>query len=71
MAVGAFFAVRRRALGRLGRLRLGAAALGVLAGKVGEDEWALVRLARHNLGELADRVQAVEGKIQVSVSEEE
>lgn len=43
----------------------------VLAGKVGEDEWALVRLARHNLGELADRVQAVEGKIQVSVSEEE
>ena len=33
--------------------------------------WALVRMARHNLGELADRVQAVEGKIQVSVSEEE
>ena len=47
------------------------AALGVLAGKVGEDEGALVRLARHNLGELADRVQTVEGKIQVSVSEEE
>ena len=43
------------------------AALGVLAGKIGEEEWALVRLARHNLGELADRVQAVEGKIQVSV----
>lgn len=37
------------------------AALGVLAGKVGEDEWALVRLARHNLGELADRVQIAEG----------
>ena len=47
------------------------AALGVLAGKIGEEDWALVRMARHNLGELADRVQAVEGKIQVSVSEEE
>ena len=40
MAVGAFFAVRRRALGRLGRLRLGAAALGVLA------RWLVPRLAR-------------------------
>ena len=30
MAVGAFFPVRRGALGRLWRLRLGAAALGVL-----------------------------------------
>lgn len=47
------------------------AALGVLAGKIGEEEWALVRMARHNLGELAERVQAVEGKIQVSVSEKE
>ena len=26
------------------------AALGVLAGKIGEEEWALVRMARHNLG---------------------
>lgn len=37
------------------------AALGVLAGKVGEEEWALVRMARHNLSELADRVQVAEG----------
>lgn len=47
------------------------AALGVLAGKVGEDEWALVRLARHNLGELADRVQETESKLVVSVKEAE
>lgn len=47
------------------------AALGVLAGKIGEEEWALVRLARHNLSELADRVQAVECKIQVSVTDVE
>lgn len=47
------------------------AALGVLAGKIGEEEWALVWMARHNLSELADRVQAVEGAIQVSVKEGE
>ena len=47
------------------------AALGVLAGKIGEEEWALVRMARHNLSELADRVQAVEGDMQVSVKEGE
>lgn len=47
------------------------AALGVLAGKVGEEEWALVRLARHNLGELADRVQETEGKLVVSMKEAE
>ena len=47
------------------------AALGVLAGKIGGEEWALVRLARHNLSELADRVQAVECKIQVSVTDVE
>ena len=41
------------------------AALGVLAGKIGEEEWALVRLARHNLGELADRVQAVDRRCEV------
>ena len=46
-------------------------AVGVLAGKIGEEEWALVRMARHNLSELADRVQAVEGTIQVSVKEGE
>lgn len=37
------------------------AVLGVLAGKVGEEEWALVSMARHNLSELADRVQVAEG----------
>ena len=47
------------------------AALGVLAGKVGEDEWALVRLARHNLSELADRVQEAESKLVVSAKEGE
>lgn len=47
------------------------AALGVLAGRIGEEEWALVRLARHNLGELAERVQAVESEIQVSATEEQ
>ena len=47
------------------------AALGVLAGNVGEDEWALVRLARHNLGELADRVQEAESKLVVSAKEGE
>lgn len=35
--------------------------LGDLAGKIGEEEWALVRMARHNLSELADRVQVAEG----------
>ena len=47
------------------------AVLGVLAGKVGEEEWALVRMARHNLGELADRVQTDEGGLQVPVAEGE
>lgn len=47
------------------------AALGVLAGKIGEEEWALVRLARHNLGELADRVQETESRIVVSTKEAE
>lgn len=47
------------------------AVLGDLAGKIGEEEWALVRMARHNLSELADRVQTVEGKIQVSVKDGE
>lgn len=47
------------------------AALGVLAGKVGEDEWALVRLARHNLGELADRVQEAESKLIINAKEGE
>lgn len=47
------------------------AALGVLAGKVGEEEWALVRLARHNLSELAERVQETESKLVVSVKEAE
>ncbi|WP_302786132.1 hypothetical protein [Bilophila wadsworthia] len=47
------------------------AALGVLAGKVGEEEWALVRMARHNLSELADRVQEAEGKLVVSMKEAE
>lgn len=47
------------------------AALGVLAGKVGEDEWALVRLARHNLGELADRVQIAEGGAVIPAKEGE
>lgn len=47
------------------------AALGVLAGKIGEEEWALVRLARHNLGELADRVQETESKLLVSTKEAE
>ena len=47
------------------------AVLGVLAGKVGEEEWALVRMARHNLGELADRVQTAEGVLQVPVAEGE
>ena len=27
------------------------------AGKIGEEEWALVRMARHNLSELADFVR--------------
>ena len=40
--------------------------LGVLAGKVGEEEWALVRMARHNLDELADRIQETESKLIVS-----
>ena len=52
-------------------IRSSMAALGVLAGKIGEEEWALVRMARHNLSELADRVQAVEGDMQVSVKEGE
>lgn len=47
------------------------AALGVLAGKVGEEEWALVRLARHNLSELADRVQETESKLVVCAKEAE
>ncbi len=47
------------------------AALGVLAGRIGEDEWALVRMARHNLGELADRVQETESKIVFNVKEDE
>lgn len=47
------------------------AALGVLAGKIGEEEWALVRLARHNLGELAERVQAAEGGLEVPAMEAE
>lgn len=46
------------------------AALGVLAGKIGEEEWALVRMARHNLSELADRVQETESKLTVCVNEE-
>ena len=36
------------------------AVLGDLAGKIGEEEWALVRLARHNLSELAERVKEAE-----------
>ncbi len=47
------------------------AALGVLAGKIGEEEWALVRMARHNLSELAERVQETEGKLVVSMKEAE
>jgi hypothetical protein len=46
-------------------------ALGVLAGKIGEDEWALVRLARQNLSELAERVEAAEGGLQVPTAEGE
>lgn len=46
-------------------------ALGVLAGKIGEDEWALVRLARQNLGELADRVEAAEGRLVIPTKEGE
>lgn len=47
------------------------AVLGDLAGKIGEEEWALVRLARHNLSELAERVQETESKLVVSVKEAE
>ena len=47
------------------------AALGVLAGKVGEGEWALVRLARHNLSELADRVQEAKSKLIINAKEGE
>ena len=46
-------------------------ALGVLAGKIGEDEWALVRLARQNLSELAERVEAAESGLQVPTAEGE
>ena len=47
------------------------AVLGDLAGKIGEEEWALVRLARHNLSELADRVQETESKLVVCAKEAE
>lgn len=47
------------------------AVLGDLAGKIGEEEWALVRMARHNLSELADRVQVAEGGAVIPAKEGE
>lgn len=45
--------------------------LGDLAGKIGEEEWALVRMARHNLSELADRIQIAEGSAVIPTKEGE
>lgn len=45
------------------------AALGVLAGKIGEEEWELVRMARRNLEEVANRVQTLESECHLSTKE--
>lgn len=41
------------------------AALGVLAGRVNEEDWALIKLARANLADLADRARELESKIRI------
>ena len=38
-------------------------ALGELAGRVGEEDWKLVSVARKNLASLAEQVQTMEGAL--------
>lgn len=42
------------------------AALGVLAGRISEEDWALVKLARHNLEEVAMQVKEMENQLVIS-----
>lgn len=44
------------------------AALGVLAGRISEEDWALVSLARQNLKALAERAEQLENSLTVEAA---